>query len=69
MGQYSVLLAALALLGATGAVAPASAHDVAAPCRLCSAVDGAADEQPAEPVQLAVEARLDFDQLILAGSG
>ena len=69
MGRYPALLAAFALLGATGAVAPAPAQDVAAPCRLCSPADGAADAQPAEPVQLAVEARLDFDRLILAGSG
>lgn len=69
MGRYPALLAAFALLGATGAVAPAPAQDVAAPCRLCSPAEGATDAQPAEPVQLAVEARLDFDRLILAGSG
>lgn len=69
MGRYPALLAVLALLGATGAVAPAPAQDVAAPCRLCSPVDGTVGNQSAEPVQLAVEARLDFDQLILAGSG
>ena len=69
MGRYPALLAAFALLGATGLVAPAPAQEVAAPCLLCSPADGSADEQPAEPVKLAVEARLDFDQLILAGSG
>jgi hypothetical protein len=69
MGRYPALLAAVALLGATGLVAPAPAQDVAVPCRLCSPVEGSANGKPAEPVQLAVEARLDFDQLILAGSG
>jgi hypothetical protein len=69
MGSYPALLAAVALLGATGPVAPAPAQDVAAPCRLCSPAEGSAGEAPAEPVQLTVEARLDFDQLILAGSG
>ena len=69
MGRYFALIAAFALLGAMGTAVPAAAQDVAAPCRLCSPVDGSAEAKPAEPVQLAVEARLDFDQLILAGSG
>ena len=69
MGRHHALLAAFALLGATGAAAPAPAQDVAAPCLLCIPADGSADEKPAEPVQLAVEAKLDFDRLVLSGAG
>ena len=69
MGRKPALLGFLALLCATGLAAPALSQDVSAPCQLCDAADGAAAEKPAEPMQLDVEARLDFDQLILAGSG
>jgi hypothetical protein len=69
MGRCHALFAIFALLGATGPGASALAQDVGAPCRLCNPLDGLAEEKPAEPMQLNVEARLDFDQLILGGSG
>lgn len=58
-----VVLVALALLAA-----PASSQDATAPCRLCDS-SASAEEKPAEPVSLDVEASLDFDRLILAGKG
>jgi hypothetical protein len=69
MGRFYALFAALALPGATGLAVPVLAQDVGAPCRLCNPAVGTTDEKPAEPVQIDVEARLDFDQLILGGSG
>ncbi len=39
------------------------------PCRLCNPTSGLAAEKVAEPMELDVRARLDFDRLILAGSG
>jgi hypothetical protein len=69
MGRRSGLLAVIALIGATGTAAPAPAQDLTAPCRLCSPTDKPAEEKAAQPMQLDVEARLDFDQLILTGSG
>ena len=69
MERKPAILAALALLGAIGTAAPATSQEMAAPCRLCRATTAAADEVPAEPVQLEVATRLDFDQLILVGSG
>ena len=68
MGR-STALACLALAGVLGLAAPASSQDVGAPCRLCETVDKPADEKPAQPVSLAVDAKLDFDRLILAGAG
>lgn len=69
MERKPAILAALALLGATDLAAPALAQEVVAPCRLCGASASAPAEKPAEPVQLEVTTRLDFDQLILVGSG
>lgn len=68
MGRRSALLAAFALIGATGPAASAAAQDVAAPCRLCGPSAGA-EGQPATPVTLDVQAKLDFDRLVLAGAG
>ena len=68
MGR-SAALACLALAGVLGLAAPASSQDVGAPCRLCKAEDKPVDEKPAQPVSLAVDAKLDFDRLILAGAG
>ena len=62
-------LACLALCGATLLAAPALPQDVTAPCNLCSPVQRPTEGRPDEPVKLEVEARLDFDQLILAGPG
>lgn len=69
MERKPAILTALALLAATGAAAPAPSQEVVAPCRLCGAAEVAANEKPLEPVQLEVATRLDFDQLILVGSG
>lgn len=69
MGRHHALLAALALACATGSAVPASAQEMSAPCRLCGPIEGSGNQETAQPVQLDVEARLDFDQLILAGSG
>ena len=62
-------LAALALCSAMAFAAPALPQDVTAPCNLCSPGERPVDDKPDEPVKLEVEARLDFDQLILAGPG
>jgi hypothetical protein len=63
------LLACLALVTAIGLAAPALPQDVTAPCRLCDANTLAIEDKPAAPIRLDVEASLDFDQLILAGTG
>ena len=57
----------LALFCASGIAAPALPQDVEAPCRLCNPHNATAAERPSEPVRLEVEARLDFDRLILMG--
>ena len=59
-----VVLVALALIAA-----PASSQDATAPCRLCDSSSASNSETPSMPVSLDVEASLDFDRLILAGSG
>ena len=61
-------LAILALV-AIGIAAPAVPQEVQAPCRLCDPAAGSVDEKPAAPISLDVEAALDFDRLILAGTG
>lgn len=67
-GRFLALFA-LALTGALGLAAPALPQDVSAPCRLCDPSKQGADDKPTAPVTLSVETRLDFDRLILAGSG
>ena len=69
MTGRSAALACLALASVLVLATPASSQEVGAPCRLCNPEDKAAEEKPAAPVSLAVDARLDFDRLILAGSG
>ena len=69
MTGRSLALACLALAGAMGFAAPALPQDVTAPCRLCAPSDQPLDKKPATPVSLDVEAKLDFDRLILAGAG
>ncbi|MGH6705290.1 MAG: DUF4402 domain-containing protein [Sphingomicrobium sp.] len=66
-GRTSALVT-LALFVAMGFAAPAYPQDVSAPCRLCDSAT-AENEKPATPVSLDVEASLDFDRLILAGTG
>jgi len=61
--------ACLALAGAMSFAAPALPQDVTAPCSLCAPVPAATDQKPAAPVKLDVEVNLDFDRLVLAGSG
>jgi len=68
LGRYLALFT-LALGGALGLAAPAMPQDVSAPCRLCESGSEAAKGKPATPVTLDVEAKLDFDQIILASSG
>jgi hypothetical protein len=68
MGLRSHLLC-LVLAGTMGLSAPALPQDVAAPCRLCDSSGKVADGKPSTPVQLNVETSLDFDRLILGGSG
>mgnify|MGYP003579862772 CR=1 FL=1 len=48
---------------------PVLAQDVAAPCLLCKPSEAEAEDRPATPVTLDVEAKLDFDRLILTGVG
>lgn len=60
---------ALATLFATSLATPAASQSVLAPCRLCSvdpAKQGSGNETA---VRLDVETTLDFDRLILSGSG
>lgn len=52
-----------------GLAAPARPQDVSAPCRLCQPTDRPGEEAATKPVSLAVETSLDFDRLILVGSG
>jgi hypothetical protein len=59
----------LALTGALAFSAPALPQDVSAPCSLCTPAPTATDDKPATPVKLDVEVNLDFDRLVLAGSG
>src|SRR5918993_958659 len=66
MGRKLALFAAIALSCAT---APATPQEIAAPCRLCRPDQSDRDEPPPQPVQLEVQTRLDFDQLILVGTG
>lgn len=68
LGRYFALLT-LALSGAVGLSAPASPQDATAPCRLCEPGSALADTKTAKPIVLDVQASLDFDRLILAGSG
>ena len=63
------LLLGLAIATATGLAAPALPQDVQAPCRLCDASSNLIDDKPAAPISLDVEASLDFDRLILTGTG
>jgi hypothetical protein len=67
-GRYPALVA-LALTGALGLAVPAAAQDATAPCRLCDSSIAPSDDKPATPVRLDVETSLDFDRLILAGTG
>lgn len=64
-----IALARLALFAALGIAAPALPQVATAPCALCSPEAQPAEEKPAAPVTLEVEAKLDFDRLILAGAG
>lgn len=68
MGRFLALFA-LALCGAMGPAAPAQSQEAGAPCRLCDAKAPPADDKPSKPISLDVQASLDFDRLILAGSG
>jgi hypothetical protein len=68
LGRYLALFS-LALGGALGLAAPAMPQDVTAPCALCGPGSGTAEDKPATAVSLSVETKLDFGQLILAGSG
>lgn len=68
-GRISALFL-LALIGATGISAPARPQSASAPCRLCGASASENDQRDAAtPVRLEVEAKLDFDRLIIAGAG
>ena len=69
MSRYLALLAALAPLGATVSAVPSSAQELTAPCQLCTPSEDAGEERTATPVTLDVEAKLDFDRLVLAGTG
>lgn len=69
MGRRTALLAALALLCATGIAVPGLAQEVAAPCLLCSPSQGTVANDPETAVTLEVATNLDFDRLILASAG
>jgi hypothetical protein len=62
-------IACLAMIGAMGTATPALPQDVQTPCRLCGATSLSIEEKPASPIMLDVDASLDFDQLILTGTG
>lgn len=64
-GRFAPAALALALAWTPSAMAPAAAQ-----CRLCSEpVTSRDDGQRADAVRLEVEARLDFDRLVLLGAG
>ena len=69
MGRKPALLAGIALTCATAIAAPAMPQEIFAPCRLCRPVEANLKQPPEQPVQLEVQTRLDFDQLILVGTG
>jgi len=69
MTGRSLAHSCLALAGAIALAAPALPQAVNAPCQLCSPDERMAEEKPATPVTLDVEAKLDFDRLILASGG
>lgn len=69
MGRTTALHVLVALLGATGLAVPAASEELAAPCQLCAPEPESAEERPAAPVSLDVQASLDFDRLILSGAG
>lgn len=68
IGRRSALKC-LVLSGALAIAAPASPQELGAPCRLCAAGGERAQDKPATPVSLDVQASLDFDRLILASPG
>ena len=68
LGRNHALLA-LALCGGLGLAAPALPQEADAPCRLCDSAAKPTEEKPAKPVSLDIQASLNFDRLILAGSG
>lgn len=63
MGQIAFLMATIAL-AASGFAVPAAAQ-----CRLCDRPTTQAEPAAGEAIRLEVETRLDFDRLILLGSG
>lgn len=69
MSGHRLALCRLALIGAVAIAAPALPQDASVPCALCSPTITTAEQRPATPVSLDVEAKLDFDRLILAGAG
>ena len=68
LGRFPVLNC-LALIGALVPAAPASPHDVDAPCRLCGQNENKGQDKPKTPVSLDVETGLDFGRLILGSPG
>lgn len=59
----------LAALAAVGSAMPATAQDVAVPCRLCTQSEAMSQDKAATPVRLDVETSLDFGRIILEGLG
>jgi hypothetical protein len=68
MGRVFALFC-LALGGVVGISTAATAQDVSAPCSLCVSNITASGDKPVDPVKLDVEVNLDFDRLVLEGSG
>lgn len=69
MGWKVALWPAFALACATAVAAPTHAQTITAPCQLCQPERERLDQPPEQQVQLEVQTRLDFDQLILVGAG
>ena len=67
-GRFHALFS-LALIGALGLSAPALPQEVAVPCALCGGDRPMKEDEPATPVRLDIEATLDFDRLIIGGTG
>jgi len=63
------MLARILLLLVTLVMALGPATPAAAQCRLCAAPTTTPDGETATPVKLEVDTSLDFDRLVLAGSG
>jgi hypothetical protein len=60
---------ALSMFGLAAAAMLATTDDVRAQCRLCETPTTAPDQTAESPIALQIEAALDFDRIVVMGSG